>query len=323
MKNYGHLYPAGKARFEDRGIIKADTLLKEWNGSQVNGFGLVGVPLSRTSISHSGASAAPDSIRRVLASFSTYAVEEDLELCRQTITDLGDIKMHVTDNGVSRQRIEETLTHLLTDHPRMIPLILGGDHAISRPAISAFSRARGKVGVIQFDAHHDLRNLEDGGPSNGTPFRGLLEDGGLDGRRLVQIGIRNFANGKVYRQYAEEQAITVYTMKEVRARSMTHILEESLETLRSHVEHIYVSVDMDVLDQAFAPGCAAIGPGGMDSFTLFEAVEFLGRQGDVTGLDIVEIDPTRDFRDMTSRTAAFVLLTFLKGKRLAGRGSAS
>ena len=74
----------------------------------------------------------------------------------------------------------------------MIPIVLGGDHSISFPSITGFANSKGKVGIIQFDAHHDLRNLDDGGPSNGTPFRSLLENGVITGKQLVQIGIRNF-----------------------------------------------------------------------------------------------------------------------------------
>ena len=94
-------------------------------------------------------------------------------------------------------------------------------------------------------------------------------------------------------------------MKDVREREIKDIITESIEILRNQgVTSIYISLDMDVLDQAFAPGCPAIGPGGMDSTTLLDAIEFLGKELLVQGMDIVEIDPTLDFRDMTSRVAA-------------------
>ncbi len=101
-------------------------------------------------------------------------------------------------------------------------------------------------------------------------------------------------------------------MKDVREREIKDIMTESIEVLRKQgVTSIYISLDMDVLDQAFAPGCPAIGPGGMDSATLLDAIEFLGKEPLVQGMDIVEIDPTLDFRDMTSRVAAQVIMSFL------------
>ena len=101
-------------------------------------------------------------------------------------------------------------------------------------------------------------------------------------------------------------------MQHVRERRIKDIIRESIELLRHQgVTSIYVSVDMDVLDQAFAPGCPAIGPGGMDSTTLLDAMAVLGEEPLVAGMDIVEIDPTLDFRDMTSRVAAQVIMSFL------------
>lgn len=314
MADFHHLYSAGKAVFQDCEVTKAHEMIKPWNGEKVKGFGILGAPLSKPSISHSGAAAAPGSIRSAFSSYTTYAIEDGLDLKGVHLHDFGDVNMHVTDLIESQQRIEDTFGQLFKSQPEMLPIIFGGDHSISSPSIKAFSEVKGTVGVIQFDAHHDLRNLEDGGPSNGTPFRNLIESGILKGEDLVQVGIRNFSNSYEYHSYGHDRGVTIYTMKEVRERNIKEILQESVDQLRKKVDVIYVSVDMDVLDQAYAPGCPAIGPGGMDSGTLLEAIEFLGRQQGVSGMDIVEIDPTIDFRNMTSRVAAHVVLSFLKGK---------
>lgn len=77
------------------------------------------------------------------------------------------------------------------------------------------ARPPGKTGLLQFDTHFDVRSLESGGPSNGTPVRGLLESGTLEGKEIVQIGIHGFANSRIYRQYAEEKGITFYTMHQI------------------------------------------------------------------------------------------------------------
>ncbi|HEU5140135.1 MAG TPA: formimidoylglutamase [Bacillales bacterium] len=313
MAKITHLYPAGKAGFVDSEVTKAHELLHSWQGEKVNGFGILGAPLSKPSISHSGAAEAPAAIRKALSSYATYAIEDEHDLKDVRLYDLGDVQMHVTDLIESQLRIENAYKKLFQSNPDMIPIVLGGDHSVSRPSIKAFSEAKGTVGVIQFDAHHDLRNLDDGGPSNGTPFRGLIESGVLKGEHLIQIGIRNFSNSREYHDYGKDHGVTIYTMKDVRERKITEILNESINALKDKVDCIYISVDMDVLDQAYAPGCPAIGPGGMDSQTLLEGIKFLGRQSAVRGMDIVEIDPTIDFRNMTSRVAAHVVLNFILG----------
>ncbi|MDP5275959.1 formimidoylglutamase [Chengkuizengella axinellae] len=307
---FQYLNKAGSAKFTDRHIKKAADLLQNWDGKEIKGAALIGAPLSKPSISHSGASFTPNVIRNLLQSYTTYAIDENRDL-NYPIVDCGDIYMHVTDLIQSQERIQKTVEELCTAHPQMIPILLGGDHSVSYPSIEGFAKAKGKVGIIQFDAHHDLRNLEDGGPSNGTPFRSLIESRVVKGDQLVQIGIRNFSNSQIYRDYAQEQGVTVYTMRDVRNQSIQAIIHDSIELLKNKVDVIYVSVDMDVLDQSFAPGCPAIGPGGMDSQTLLDAIHLLGEEKLVQAMDIVEIDPTLDFRDMTSRIAVHVILTFL------------
>ncbi|MDM5197779.1 formimidoylglutamase [Fictibacillus enclensis] len=311
MSDIRHLLPASEPKFKDSGITKAGELLKVWNGSPATGIGLIGAPLSKTSISHSGAAMAPEVIRKMLHSFTTYSVEKDKDLKSVAITDFGDITPHVTDLKETQNRFVKVIQEVLERNPDIIPVILGGDHSISASSIRAFRKVKGPVGIIQFDAHHDLRNLEDGGPSNGTPFRQLIEGNDIKGEHLIQIGIRDFSNGRMYTNYAKENGIKIYSMNDVNRLGARRILEESVRTLKSRVSSIYVSVDMDVLDQAFAPGCPAIGPGGMTSEDLIQGVQYLSTCPDVKGMDIVEVDPTLDFRDMTSRLAAYLILQFL------------
>ncbi|EMT44816.1 formimidoylglutamase [Anoxybacillus flavithermus] len=311
---FPYLKEAGKAHFQDRHMKKANELLVPWDGKHASHIGLLGVPLSKSSISHSGASFAPQTIRQALSFFSTYSIESGIDLADVMITDYGDIVMHPTDIVESQKRIAETVEQIVSIHPESLWIVLGGDHSVTCPVVSGWKKQKGKIGIIQFDAHHDLRNLEDGGPTNGTPFRRLIEAGVIDGSRLVQIGLRDFSNSRAYTEYGKRCGVTMYTIEEVHRLGIQAIIEASMQTL-SDVDAVYVSVDMDVLDQAFAPGCPAIGPGGMDSRTLFHAISMLARYDEVQAMDIVEIDPTIDVRQMTSRLAAWVILQFLKEKK--------
>ncbi len=317
MSRPAFLQTAGAPPFVDRHYPKAAELLQAWDGKgELTGTTVIGVPLSKPSISHSGASFTPGVVRKLLQSYSTYAVEGEVDLRESSkLMDAGDIHMHATDIKESYRRIAESVTSLLGKNKDCIPIFIGGDHSITFSTLSGMNEVKtGKIGVIQFDAHHDLRNTEDGGPTNGTPFRRLLEAGVLEGDHLVQIGIRNYSNSSYYHRYAKENGVKVFTMGDVKKRGITDVIRESVEHLQGKVEHIYLTIDIDVLDQAYAPGCPAIGPGGMTSDQLLEAIYLLGMEETVCGLDIVEIDPTIDFRDMTSRVAVHCLLEFLRGR---------
>ncbi|MGV3489472.1 MAG: formimidoylglutamase [Tuberibacillus sp.] len=310
-----YLRPAGQAVFKDNGLIKFGETLRTWDGKPAKGYGLIGAPLSKPSISHSGAAFAPEVIRSIFKNTATYAIEEDIDLLHTPIVDFGDVLMHVTDLQESHNRIQAAVKEVMEKNPEIIPIILGGDHSITCPSFKGFKEAKGgTIGVIQFDAHHDVRNREDGGPSNGTPFRGLIESGALKPEHLVQIGIRNFSNSRTYSDYAANRGVTIFTMKNVRDKGILALVQESYQKLAGQVDEIYLSVDIDVLDQAFAPGCPAIGPGGMTNDDLFAGVKWLSAQEKTRAIDIVEIDPKQDFRDMTSRVGTFVILMFILGK---------
>lgn len=313
MSTFQHIKPAGKAQFKDRYTTKAAELLTPWEEGKKGDIAIIGAPLSKPSISHSGASFAPDAIRRCLNSFTTYNIERGTDLAedKKTIIDFGDISMHPTSIEESHQRIYESVKATTSIKAAPFTIILGGDHSITTSTVKAIKETKGTVGIIQFDAHHDLRNTEDGGPTNGTPFRRLIEEGHIKGEHLIQIGIRNYANAKAYHDYAIEQCVTVYTMKDVRQQAMTELINNALNQLQDKVDTIYLSVDMDVLDQAYAPGCPAIGPGGMHPDALTDAIQAALHHPKVTTMDIVEIDPTLDNRDMTSRVASLLIINSL------------
>ncbi|KSU60450.1 formimidoylglutamase [[Bacillus] enclensis] len=311
MSNFQHIKPAGKAQFKDRYTTKAAELLTPYTDGAKGDIAILGAPLSKPSISHSGASFAPDAIRRCLNSFTTYNIEEDTDISGKIIIDFGDIAMHPTSIEECHQRIYQSTKEIVQTEAAPFTIILGGDHSITTSTVKAIKEKKGTMGIIQLDAHHDLRNTEDGGPTNGTPFRRLIEEGHLKGEHLIQIGIRNYANAKAYHDYAIENGVTIYTMKDIKQHPIQELIHSALTRLEGKVDTIYLSVDMDVLDQAYAPGCPAIGPGGMDPDTLSEAVQTAIHHPKVQTMDIVEIDPTLDIRDMTSRIASLLIVNSL------------
>jgi formiminoglutamase len=303
-----------RSNWRDRYETKVNHWITPWDGVEKIDVGIVGAPLSKAAISFSGAFGTPNALRLLFPTLTTYNVDEDIDLSHLSVKDLGDISMHITDVLQCHQNIEEGLTELATRFPEIFPVVIGGDHSITCPSVKAFKKKfQGEIGLIQFDSHFDVRNLDDGGPTNGTPIRNLIESGTLKGENIVQIGIHNFTNSKPYRDYVEEKGITFYTSRQVHREGIDSILNKAIEKVSRNTEAIYVTVDIDVLDQAYAPGAAAVVAAGMSSWDLLDAVTILGEQDKVLGLDIVCVDPMQDIRQSTVRTAAYVLLHFLTG----------
>ncbi|WP_423406966.1 formimidoylglutamase [Heyndrickxia sp. MSNUG] len=314
MEKFSYLQPGKTTVFKDQYVTKVNECLFQYDEGEKGEIGLIGLPFSKTSISLSQASDAPKTIRASLNSFSTFSGERDTDFQDVRIIDFGDVMIHPTDMEESLSRLHISVKEMIDKNACDRYIMLGGDHGVSYPSIRAFQESFGKIGVIQWDAHHDVRNLEDGGRTNGTPFRSLIEGGYLKGEHLVQIGIRDFANAKKYHDYTKEKGISVYTMADVELTGIVSIIEKELERLSKLVDIIYLSVDMDVVDQAFAPGCPAIGPGGITSRELLSSIAISASHEKVKAMDIVEIDPSKDFRDITSRLAAAAMLRFMYSK---------
>jgi formiminoglutamase len=309
--SFQYLNPRESPKFKDRYTTKVDESRALYETGKRGEVGVIGLPSSKSSISFSLAAEAPATIRKALGSFSTYDGDRDHDFSDMVWLDYGDVQTHPTDLEETLHRLNQSVTDMLETEACRRYIMLGGDHGISFPSISAFQKKYGRIGVIQWDAHHDLRNLDDGGRTNGTPFRSLIEADVLKGEDLIQVGIRDFSNAKAYSDYAKEKGVRFYTMGDVERRGVDAIVSKEIDKMKDKVDMIYLSVDMDVVDQAFAPGCPAVGPGGMTSRELLSSVAVAARHPLVKAMDIVEVDPSKDVRDITSRLAAHVMMRFM------------
>ncbi len=271
---------------------------------------VVGVPSSAASLSPSHADRTPSELRRTLGRFSTYQGEWDVDVAEVSVVDRGDLPVHDLDMNAMPPAVTE-MARSLPDVP--LTLYVGGDNAITRPLVKATARDEiARIGVLTFDAHHDVRTL-DLGPANGTPIRGLIEEDGLPGGNVVQIGIHSFANSLPYRRWCEAQGIGIYTIDVVEAWGIEDVVGTALDTLARTCDRIYVDVDVDVLDRAVAPGCPGSRPGGMRLRDLAKAVRMCGAHPAVTAMDFVEVDPTRDPEGLTLDALATVFLSAVAG----------
>ena len=185
-------------------------------------------------------------------------------------------------------------------------IALGGDNS----ATFAVAQGMDAAGLITLDAHFDLRD----GISNGSPVRRLVE-GGLDPRRIVQVGIADFANSAAYARRATELGITVITLDDVRRRGVPEVMAEALAVAGAGPGAMHIDIDVDVCDRAVAPGCPASVPGGLAAWELRALVRAAASDSRVRSADIVEVDATSDAPDgRTVRLAALCVLELLAGR---------
>ena len=256
---------------------------------------IIGFPWDEHSSHQRGAAEAPPVIRRSLFSgASNMWSETGIDVgTNGTMTDAGDLDLYSSD-GV-RERIEEAISRLLDQG--LTPLSLGGDHAVSYPIVRAMRKAHPKLTVVQFDAHPDLYEEFDGDRySHACPFARIMEEGLAD--RLIQIGIRTM-NGH-QRAQAERFGVEVIEMS-----AWDGTLSLSFDS------PVYISVDVDVFDPAFAPGVSHREPGGLSVRDVIRTLH--GFRATIVGADVVELNPRNDPLGVTATVCAKLV------KELAGK----
>ena len=282
---------------------RASTLLDSNNTSA--DLALIGVPAHLSSISPTRADQTPDAIRTALARYSTYSTSDNLDLAANPIADLGNVDSPDGDEGIAR--VHTALKDALRKHKLLIAL--GGDNSITYSVASGLWPDLSNVGLITFDAHHDLRD----GHSNGSPVWELIQ-AGLPGKNIVQIGIADFANSAQYAARAKESGITVIPRCDLRTRSISDVVKQALDIAGAGGREIYVDLDVDVCDRSVVPACPAAMPGGISADELRQGAFFLAADKRVRAIDITEIDASIDTDDArTVRLAALLVLEAAAG----------
>jgi agmatinase len=260
---------------------------------------LIGLPTDVNSSFLRGPAKAPPRIRALLHSDNgNSATESGAEIGREIVLeDYGDVPL---DEGPQDDdRIEEAVAQALADD--CVPLLLGGDHSVTFPILRAIAARHGPVEILHVDAHPDLYDRFGNNPrSHASPFARIMESGLA--KRLVQVGIRTL------NAHQREQA----------ARFGVEIIEMRAfapDAVPRFAGPLYVSIDLDGIDPAHAPGVSHHEPGGL---TVRQVLDVLARiDARVVGADIVEYNPDRDLHDMTAAVAVKLL------KELAGLASRS
>jgi formimidoylglutamase len=272
---------------------------------------LAGIPYDGAVIGRKGCKDGPTAIReafRYLGGFDPSAMRS---LKGLRIHDLGDAPVVDGDTNKTHRLVEGVFTAALTGKQPLV--VLGGDNSLSFATFRALHAThKGTWGVVVLDAHYDLRPHE-GQPSSGTPYRRILEEVPGDpvkGRNLAEVGIRPYANSPSLAEYAKKNGVTVIGMHEVRSKGIAAAARKALAAAGKGVDHLFLSVDIDGLDQAIAPGCSAPGAGGLTFDEAAHIVEAVASDPRCRGMDLVEVAPNLDPTGNTARVAAQLVAHF-------------
>jgi agmatinase len=227
------------------------------------------------------------------------------------VLDYGDAPVLPADPARTHEAIERTVGEVVA--AGAVPIILGGDHGIAEPGIRAVAAEHGPVGLIHFDAHTDTGTEVFGVEvSHGTPMYRLVEQGHVDPKRYVQVGLRGYWPGEKEFAWQAERGITAIFMHEVRYAGIGEAVGRALEAAGQGA--VFLSVDVDVMDPAFAPGTGTPEPGGMSSGDLLWACRELASSVELVGAEVVEVIPTAvGSADVTALAADRVVREIVTG----------
>jgi len=273
---------------------------------------IVGAPMDELTSDSPGTRFGPRAIRAASCAPGPH-MEAGVDALREAlrVVDFGDAPVLPADPERSHAAIERTVAQVLA--AGALPVILGGDHSIAEPDMRACAAVHGPLGLVHFDTHTDTAKEVFGvRRSHGTPMYRLVEAGVVDPERYVQIGLRGYWPGELEFAWQRERGITAFPMHDVRERGIRAVVEDALAVVGDGPA--FLSVDVDVLDPAFAPGTGTPEPGGMTSADLLWACREAARRIALTGAEVVEVAPDRiGSRDITALVAERIVREILTG----------
>jgi formiminoglutamase/agmatinase len=294
--------PSGDPNDEQFGDVVEPTTLDAADGYDAV---LVGEPYDGAVIGRRGTAAGPTAIRETLAGVKTHHFDAG------PVSSVGDLGTVVLPDGDVRtvQRAVRAVAASVHDTDAF-PAFVGGDNSLTYA--NAGPLLDGSLGVVNLDAHLDVREVRDDATS-GTPYRQLF-DAGLDA--YACIGARHFETSTAYHDYLHEHGGEVVTAEEV-GDDPVAAADRALEVL-GDVDRIYLSLDCDVLDAAVAPGVSAPTPGGLTTHECFRLLRLLASDDRLVGFEVLECAPPLDRDGLTVDAAARAIAHVLSARLVGG-----
>jgi agmatinase/guanidinopropionase len=269
---------------------------------------VMGVPFDSGTSYRTGTRFGPRKIRETsLMIWGHNSTLNVTPLKKINVVDYGDVSVIPTSIEHTMDVISKTASEVIETGVKLITL--GGDHSIALPLLRSHVKKYGPVSLVHLDAHIDTWEAEfEGSPySHGTPFRYALQEGLIRKGEYMQIGIRGPVSGANDYAEAKELGARTVTIHEVMEKGVKEILKEVHERMKGPV---YVTVDIDAADPAFAPGTGTPEVGGLTSYQMLQLIR--GLHGlDLVGFDLVEVSPPFDHGDITAILASNIAFEYL------------
>lgn len=291
--------------------------IEDWDKIKAD-IAVLGAPFDAGSQFRSGARMGPRGIREASTLFSfghggAYDHEDDITYLpadTTRIVDIGDADIIHTDTMQSHANIEFGVKKIL--EAKAIPVVLGGDHSVNIPCINAFKN-EDPIHIIQIDAHLDFVNERHGVRfGHGNPMYRASEKEYVSG--MTQIGIRNVSStAREGYIEAKERGSKIFSVRQFRKMGISQILNTIPKNIR-----YYLTIDIDAFDPSIASGTGTPSHGGFYYYEILELIDGLTKQGNIAGLDLVEVAPDYDITNSTSTLAAQLLMNIM-GRLLYNR----
>jgi len=265
-----------------------------------------GIPFEGATSGKKGTSYAPEVLRTISKDMQPVS-RRGINLSPLTIYDVGDVLLYPLDGAATRESIENAFLSIMYESSAPI-ISLGGDHSVSYPMIKALAK-EAEVGILWFDAHRDLLDeYLNSKYSHGSPLRRAIELESVDPHNVLLVGTR-------YMTAEEQEIIETQGIKELSASALEEsvnakeLFKKTVEEITQNVDHLYVSIDIDVLDPAFAPGTGTPVGGGLTTSQLMNYLWEIPRK--IRAYDLVEISPPLDSSGITVKAAISLLVEIL------------
>lgn len=288
---------------EKRRRSKSQNREKASNRVSGSGFNFLGIPDDRGIQNVQGRLGAKEGPAVFWQSFQKLKGPLDVhaKLAEMDVLSLGD------DLEQNYQKAIDAVRSLRERFPRHKMLVVGGGHDTAYPWIRAWAESQTKkskrIGCMNLDAHFDLRPYQ---PvmTSGSPFRRLIEEGHLKPKNLIEFGIQSHCNARELWDWAQAQGVRVVPFQSLRHGKSVPQFKKHLGLLAKNCDEILVSVDLDSVSSAFAPGVSAPQPEGFLAGELYEMMEIAGTVKKVTSVGFFELSPPLDVQNLTSRLAS-------------------
>jgi len=271
---------------------------------------ILGVPFDSTSLYRTGTNFGPRAIREASEQFLGYHMDFELNIFEAfNLVDCGDVNTVPGNAKKTFNRIEQAVSKVLK--VGAIPIVLGGEHSITFPAVKALAK-NARVGLISLDTHLDCADESIGGEklSHATPIARIAELKNVNPTNIVIVGAHGALNPLEEKEYAQQHGITVFTVTDILEKGIGNVIDQPIEIVQKDTDMVYLTVDIDVLDAAYAPGTCSPEPGGLTSRELLQIIRIIGSIK-INAFDVVEVAPQYDLGGITARIASRVILDML------------